>query len=101
MAVNRGAATGDLAPRVGNLTIGGGFGDQPPIMRARRTPGVQQIGRGLIDGRIIGAGFEQHHAAIGVLAQPGGEDRPGRAGTDNDVIVIHDRLIQLDRMRDS
>ena len=76
MAVNRGAATRDLAPRVGNLTIGGGFGDQPPIMRARRTPGVQQIGRGLIDGRIIGAGFEQHHAAIGVLTQPGSEDRP-------------------------
>jgi hypothetical protein len=55
----------------------------------------------LIDGRIIGAGFEQHHAAIGVLAQPGGEDRPGGASTNDDVIVIHDRLIRVDKMGDS
>src|SRR6266478_1774963 len=50
MTVNRGATAGNFTPRVGNLAIGGGVGDQAPIMRPRRAPRVQQIRRGLIDG---------------------------------------------------
>ena len=89
MPVHRGASAGDLAARVGDLAVRRSLRYETPIMRPRRNPRVQQIGRGLLDGGIVGPGLEQHHAAIGILAQPGGEHRPGRTGTDHDVIVIH------------
>src|SRR5208282_596974 len=58
MAVDGRRPACNFAARIGDLAIGSSFGDEAPVVRTRRDPGVQQIGRSLIDGRIVGAGFE-------------------------------------------
>jgi hypothetical protein len=69
MPVDRGGAAGDLAPRVGNLSIRSSLGDQAPIMRPDGDPGVQEIVGTLRDRGIVRTGLDEQDAAVGVLAQ--------------------------------
>src|SRR6185437_5993789 len=95
MAVDGGGTAGNLAPRIRDFAIGTDLGDEAPVVRTSGDPGAQEIVGALLDGRVIGAGFDQQHTAVGVLAEAGGEHRAGGTRTHHDVIIIHDRLVRF------
>src|SRR5271154_3986897 len=89
MAVDGGAATGDLAARIGDFAIRRRIRGQMPVMRSGGNPGLQQIVRSVLDRGVVGAGLEQQNVAIRIFAQARGQDRTRRTGANDNIVVLH------------
>ena len=94
----------DGAGPAGNLAAGHHHGRRSGGPPARKLPVVvarHDIGGGcvteldlvgqLFEVGVIGAGLDQQHRLAWVFAQPGGHNRPGRTGAEDDVVVLHFR----------
>ena len=94
LAVDGAGAAGDFA--AGNHDLGvlsGAVSGELPVVIAGHDVGgggvaeLHLIGQVLEVG-VVGSGFQQQHRSVGVFAQPGGHDGTGRAGADDDVVVL-------------
>ena len=95
LAVDGAGAARDLAPGDQHRLRGlGGFADEVPVVVAGHDVGgggvaiLQLVGEAL-EVRVVGPRLQQQHRASRVLAQARGQDRARRAGSDDDVVVLH------------
>src|ERR1700676_734678 len=89
MASDRRRVAGNSAARGSEFAIRSDLGNQAPIMRRYGYPAAQEIVGALLDGGIIRTGLEQQDAAVGVLAQAGGQNGAGGSGATDNVVVLH------------
>jgi hypothetical protein len=59
------------------------------VLAQRHPPAVLKVIRGDVEALVVRTRFEEQDAAGPILRQPSRENRPGRAATDDDVVVAH------------
>ena len=97
LAVDGAGAAGDLAPgdhhRRGSL---GGLTPELPIVVAGHDIGGSGVAEFHLIGQLLKLGvvracLQQQNGTVRILAEAGSHDGAGRAGTDNDHVVLHNR----------
>ena len=91
--VGGGAPAHDPGPWHRDPAVELGIRGVAPVVADGRHRGVEHVGGPGGRVRVVGTGLDEQHRTPRVLAEPGGQHAAGRASTDHDDVVRHERTL--------